>query len=292
MQRVYDRYGRFDPEVVMVLAPDECPDAEQAWLDENFRKPGCVNLVSSSRGGMAGVGRTPESRGKQSATIRSRPDLIAKARASINRNRLFITREAQYRGVLKTAAKNRGRKHTPEHIARVVQAIRGRKNTPETIERMRASAKRRAAAKPTVHGGVTRALISTQQRGRVWVNDGSTNRRLWPHEAEVLVGAGWVYGKVGRTVAGMATLVDPTGRRRRVRPTEVPSLLAAGYSYPPPPKSSYVPVPAGESKRGHRGTVWVRRRAEDGTWDCRRVSTDALPTLMLDGWERGGMARR
>ena len=56
MQRVFDLHGRFEPEVVEVIAPRECPDAEQAWLDANFRKPGCVNLVSSSRrdGGMQG----------------------------------------------------------------------------------------------------------------------------------------------------------------------------------------------------------------------------------------------
>ena len=203
MQRVYDLHGRFDPEVVSVLAPDECPDAEQAWLDANFRKPGCVNLVASSRGGMTGMVRTPESIEKQRATFKSRPDLIEKARASLNRNRVFITKESHHRGVMKTAAKNRGRKQTPEQVARRVESVTGRKNTPETIERMRDSGRRRAAEMPTSHGDETRALISTQQRGRVWVNDGTVNRRLWPDEAATLVVGGWVYGKVGGSVAGM-----------------------------------------------------------------------------------------
>jgi len=286
MQRVYDRYGRFDPEVVSVLAPDECPDAEQAWLDANFRKPGCVNLVASSRGGMAGVGRTPESRAKQSATLKSSPDLIDKARASIARNRVFRTKESYRIGSLKTAAKNRGRKQTPEQIARRVESVTGRKNTPETIERMRDSGRRRAAAMPTSHGDETRTLISTQQRGRVWVNDGTVNRRLWPDEAATLVVGGWVYGKVGGSVAGMVWMVDPTGQRRRVRPQDVSARLEAGYTHTPTPKSSYVPVV--DPQRGHRDSVWVRRRVGDG-WECRRVD-DAGPYLM-DGWERGARPR-
>jgi len=238
MQRVYDLHGRFDPEVVSVLAPDECPDAEQAWLDANFRKPGCVNLVASSRGGMTGMVRTPESIEKQRATFKSRPDLIEKARVSIARNGIKFTPDMIRRGVAASALKNRGRKQTPEQVARRVEAITGRKNTPETIERMRDSGRRRAAAMPTSHGDGTRALISTQQRGRVWVNDGTVNRRLWPDEAATMVVDGWVYGKVGGSVAGMVWMVDPTGQRRRVRPQDVSARLEAGYTHTPTPKSS------------------------------------------------------
>jgi hypothetical protein len=287
MQRVFDLHGRFDPEVVEVLAPSECPDAEQAWLDANFRKPGCVNLVSSSRGGMTGMCRTPESRAKQSVTIRSRPDLIEKARASIAQNRFFITEEGLRRGILKTAEKNRGRKQPPEQIARRVASITGRKNTPETIERMRVSGKRRAEAVPTSHGANTRALISTQQRGRVWVHDGATNRRVWPDEAAVLLSDGWVRGKVGRSVAGRVWMVDPMGRRRRVRSDDVGGRLLDGWAHPPP-AVGYVPVV--DSQRGHRGTVWVRRRV-GGAWECRRVPVGEVAHHLGDGWERGAHPR-
>jgi hypothetical protein len=288
MQRVFDRHGRFEPEVVAVLAPGECPDAEQAWLDANFRKPGCVNLVASSRGGMTGWKATPESIAKRVATFKSRPDIIEKARASLARNRVFITQESHHRGVLKTAAKLRGRKQAPEQVARRVEAITGRRNTPETIARMSESGRRRAAAMPTSHGEGTRALISTQQRGRVWVHDGSENRRVWPDEADALVAAGWVRGKVGRSVAGMVSMVDDGGRRRRVRPQDVPARLGAGWAYPPPPKPSYVPVV--DPQRGHRGTAWVRRRAPDG-WECRRVADAEVDAHLSDGWERGARPR-
>ena len=289
MQRVFDQHGRFEPGVVAALAPDECPDAEQAWLDANFRMPGCVNLVSSSRGGMTGYKATSESIAKRVATIKSRPDLIEKARASIARNCVFITKEGRRIGVLKTAAKLRGRKQSPESVARRVAATLGRKNTPETRARMSESGKRRAEAMPTAHGADTRALISTQQRGREWVNDGATNRRVWPDEAEALVSAGWVRGRLGRSVAGRMALIDPAGQRRLVRPQDVPARLGAGWAYPPPPASAYVPVVA--SQQGHRGTVWVRRRVCDG-WECRRIESAEVGAYLTDGWERGGPPRR
>jgi hypothetical protein len=280
-------HGRFESEVVEFLAPDACPDAEQAWLDANFRKPGCVNLVSSSRGGMAGCKVTPESIAKRVATFKSRPDLILKSRDTLNKNRVFITKDAMIRRASKAAQKNRGRKLTPEHVARVVQANLGRKNTPDTIERMRVSGRRRAEALPTAHGADTRALISTQQRGREWVNDGTANRRVWPDEVASLVSAGWVCGRVGRSVAGMVWLFDPTGRRRRVRPDDVGARLSEGWAHPPP-AVGYVPVV--DPQRGHRGTVWVRRRS-GGAWDCRRVPVGDVCVHLADGWERGARPR-
>jgi GIY-YIG catalytic domain len=281
MQRVFDIHGRFEPEVVEVLAPSECPDAEQDWLDANFRKPGCVNLVSSSRGGMAGCKATPETIAKRVATFKSRPDLLEKARASIARNGIRFTPEMIRCGVAASALKTKGRKQPPEQVARRVASVTGRKNTPETIERMRVSAKRRAEEMPTTHGADTRALISTQQRGREWVNDGTANRRVWPDEAAALVSAGWVRGKLGGSVAGMVWMIDPTGRRRRVRPGEVDARLSDGWTHPPP-AAGYVPV--SDSQRGHRGTVWLWRDG-DG---FRRAPVDEVGVRMADGWVRRG----
>lgn len=284
MQRVYDQYGRFEPRVFSVLNPDECPDAEQQWLDDNFRKPGCVNLVSSSRGGMAGCKVTPATIAKRVATFRSRPDMIEKARASIARNGIKFTPEIIRRGVMASATKNRGRKQPPEQIARRVAAITGRKNTLDTIEKMRNSGRRRAAAMPTVHGADTRALISTQQRGREWVNNGTQNRRVWPAEVDALVSDGWVRGKLGRTVAGYVLMLDTGGVRRRVPATAVLDRESEGWARVPSTKKKYVPV--SDPKSNHQGTVWVRRRT-DVDWECRRVPTDAVAALLLDGWEVG-----
>jgi hypothetical protein len=285
MQRVFNKYGVFSPEVVLTLDRGAQPDAEQAWLDEHHRKPGCVNLVSSARGGMAGYKATPESIAKRVATFKARPDLIAKARASLNRNRVFVNAVTRNR---KTGEKLRGRKQDPEQVEKRAASNRGRKNTSETLARMSESGKRRAQAQPTSHGEETRSLISSQQRGRVWVNDGQTNQRLFPEEADLLLAQGWQRGRVGPSVAGRVSMLDPTGQQRLVRPEDVPARLGSGWAYPPPPKPAYVPVE--DPQRGHRGTVWVRRWAADG-WECRRVPEGEVGAYLSDGWERGARPR-
>lgn len=196
MQRVFNIHGRFDPEVFVVLTPEACPDAEQSWLDTNFRKPGCVNLSPHARGGCGG--HTEATREKMRVTRLSRPDLVEKARDSLARNRLPVGTPRTPEHSEAIAAKLRGRKQDPETVAKRAASNRGRKNTPDTLRRMSESAKRRAQAQPTSHGDETRALISSQQRGRVWVNDGKVNQRLFPEEADRLLACGWGKGRVSR----------------------------------------------------------------------------------------------
>jgi len=193
MQRVFDKYKKFSPEVVFVLDKGAQPDAEQAWLDEHHGKPGCVNLSAHARGGCSG--HTEDTRNKMRNTRSSRPDLVEKARESLNRNRVHVDATERNR---KTGEKLRGRRQDPEVVEKRAASNRGRKNTPETLARMSESAKRRAQAQPTSHGGATRSLISTQQRGRVWVNDGQANQRLFPEEADRLLACGWRKGRVSR----------------------------------------------------------------------------------------------
>jgi hypothetical protein len=61
---------------------------------------------------------------------------------------------------------------------------------------MSESAKRRAQEHPTAHGQETRALISSQQKGRVWVNDGVRNTRVHPQDLPQYDGHGWVRGRL------------------------------------------------------------------------------------------------
>jgi group I intron endonuclease len=194
MQRVFNKYGGFSPEVVRVLDRGAQPDAEQAWLDEHHGKPGCVNLSAHARGGCSG--HTEDTRNKMRNTRSSRPDLVEKARESLSRNRLPAGTPRSPEHAEAIAMQLRGRKQDPEVVEKRAASNRGRKNTPETLARMSESAKRRAQAQPTSHGGATRSLISTQQRGRVWVNDGQANQRLFPEEADRLLACGWRKGIV------------------------------------------------------------------------------------------------
>jgi hypothetical protein len=200
MQAVFNLYGHFEPEVLIAAGPDvDLKAEEQRWLDGHFRQPGCVNLVGTSDGGCAG--HTEATRRKMSVTRSSRPDLVEKARASIGKNRKPPSPEA----VEALRARNRartGEKRDPAVVEKIAAANFGRKNTPETLARMSVSASRRAATHPPAHGAATRALISAQQRGRVWVNDGRVNQRLPPEEAARRLETGWRPGRVPRSSCG------------------------------------------------------------------------------------------
>lgn len=195
MQAVFNIHRTFEPEVVIPEAPGmDLRAVEQAWLNEHFRKPGCVNLTPDSDGGCAG--HTEETCRKMSETRKARPDLVEKARTAANANRRPHSAETREKTRERNRALFTGVKHTPEHIEKVASKNRGRKNTPETLALMSESAKRRSVEKPTVHGEATRQKLSTYVSSLVWVNDGTVNRRLPPSEAETLLATGW---KPGRT---------------------------------------------------------------------------------------------
>lgn len=194
MQRVFNIHGRFEPEVLRVLARDEHQDAEQEWLDANFRKPGCVNINPSACGGCES--RSPETRAKMSETRRSRPDLVAQARAQLirsNKARTGEERSEAYKDALSRSL--RGKTQSPEHVEKRAESHRGRKNTEETKALMSKSAKRRAQEQPTSHSEETRALISSQQKGRVWINNGTRNTRIHPTDLPGYLDQGWVRGR-------------------------------------------------------------------------------------------------
>ena len=52
IQNVWNKYGRFEPEVLEVI-PDieDMKKAEQVWLDENYGEPGCLNSNPFCHGG-------------------------------------------------------------------------------------------------------------------------------------------------------------------------------------------------------------------------------------------------
>ncbi len=212
MQATFDKYGVFRVEVVPT--DDDNIKAEQAWLDEHYGKPRCVNLSPHACGGnhvewtperrkrrserYMGHVRSEESRRRQSETIKSNPDLVEKARQSLARNSCTDP-ETLRANARKASDSNRGRKQTPETIEKRAAAHRGRKNTPETIAKMKAAAKRRIKEQgPPNHGPETRALISEQQRGRVCLTRGGKNTRARPEDVDAMLAEGWERGVTRR----------------------------------------------------------------------------------------------
>jgi len=197
MQATFNKYGVFRPEVVQRHATQRSlVAAEQEWLDKNYGASGCVNLSPHATGGNI-IDWTPEMRqklseshlgnthskatkAKMSKTRRTDPDLVAKARASLAQNGLKKGYKATDAHRRKVALAMAGKEQSQETKDTRAESHRGRKNTPETLALMSASAKARAALNPTSHGEETRALISAHQKGRVWINNGVKNRRVFP----------------------------------------------------------------------------------------------------------------
>jgi len=195
----------------------------RGWSEESLRK------LSKS---LQGHTRSEESRRKQSETIRSNPELLQKARESLTLNRRKLDPEKMAERAREMAEANRGRTRSEAHRRAIGAAHRGRRNSPETLARMSEAAKVRATLTPTQHGQATRELISTQQKGRIWVNDGEKNKRLFPEDAQPLLESGWVRGKLGACGSGLWVhrYVGEALERGRVPKEELSSKLSQGWS--------------------------------------------------------------
>lgn len=313
MQRVFNKHKHFEFEILAEANSDgDLLSMEQVWLDEHFGKEGCVNLSSCSAGGSAG--HTEATRLKMSTTRRTRPDLVASARTTLEANRplrgacVSPQRLAKIRAA---AAKRRGVPRPREQVEKTAAANRGRKNTVATIEQMSASAKARALAHPTVHSEATRILISEQQRGRVWVNDGTTNQRLFPEEAAHLLLDGWLPGRKPRpadkpyknkgqppTEAHLAAakIAAEKRRGRKQSPEAIAKTSAANRGRKRSPEAVANMKEAGKLRQGvsrapevvtnMRNMAWVNKEGV-----VRRVSKDDLDALLADGWVRGRKSR-
>ncbi len=199
MQAVYDIHKQFEPEVVIPRTEGlDLKEAEQRWLDENYGKTGCVNLIPTSDGG--GEKWSDAMREKRRLLVENNPGLRARLKEVLNAARPAAMKAWRESGAAEKLAEvarrnaeaQRGVPQKPEVVARRVASNRGQKRTEETKQLMSRSAKARAAAHPTAHGEDTRKLISTQQKGRVWVHNETVNRRVWPEEARELIAQGWL----------------------------------------------------------------------------------------------------
>lgn len=203
----------------------------RVWTDEQRKRHSEIHM---------GFKHTPETRAKMSVA-QSTPQQVAKARETLERNRLKKgdkKSEAALMKIRTVAALRIGVPQSPESIAKRALKLRGRKHTDETKARMSEAGKIRAQEHPTTHGEATRALISEQQTGRVWVNDGATNRRVRPAEAEPLLAAGWLpgrkprpegasHGNTGRKHTPEARANMSTSKQGLVRTSEAVAKTAA-----------------------------------------------------------------
>jgi hypothetical protein len=163
----------------------EC-NRQREWTPEMRQKHSEAHLGNT---------HSEATKAKMSRTRKSRPDLVEKARKSLAENSKKITSEARARAGKKSGETRRGTKQDAAWIEKRASKHRGMKRSEETRQRMREAALKRCQEKPQSHSAATRAKISQQQKGRVWVNNGTKNRKVFPEEAETLLAQGWVRGR-------------------------------------------------------------------------------------------------
>lgn len=249
---------KLSPEHVQILVQSS---KERVWDEAARKKHSDAHL---------GITRSEESRAKQSATVRASPELRQKARESLAVNSLKITPKAVAVRARKTAEKLRGRTQSPEHVQNSALGRTGLKRTEATKLRMSESAKARALRQPTSHDAETRALISQQQKGRVRINDGKTEKSVTSEEVQALLDAGWLKGSLEKpSMQGLVWIRSPDGEYRRVKEEALPPLLDEGWVRGIPPKTV---------------GLWVHLLS---TGERRRVSPEDLAGLLSKGWQAG-----
>lgn len=287
MQNVYNKYGRFEPEILEILPREKCIEAEQAWLDKHYRTPGCVNLNPSACGG-DGRKSSEETRARMSAAMRSDPERMKRAREILLSHRMKKGFKHSPASLEKNRLGHIGIKQSPESIAKRVRKITGRKNSPEILAKMSESAKIRAQKYPVHFSEATRALLSQQQKGRVWLNNGSMNIRVPSSQVQSYLDQGWVQGRFGSRSPESRALTSEQSKDRIwltdgnknlfVKPDQVESLQSEGWTQG---RSNVKPVAQEARDRSgakRHGRVW----ATDGT-DNLLVSPEEIP----EGWYIG-----
>ena len=138
MQNVFNIHGRFEPEIVLRLEPGSQIEAERAWLLENHRKPGCLNLSRHAHGA-----------GEMSGTARDR--------LSRSKRRDILSAET----LLRMSEAQKGKKLSAETKEKIRQARARQILSEETREKLR------AARLGSSHSDETKAKISSSQVGKV-----------------------------------------------------------------------------------------------------------------------------
>ena len=286
MQWTFDKYQVFRPEVLMKLAVDDQEGAEQAWLDANFRQPGCVNARSSASLGAWKMTHEEDTRALISKQQKGR---VWVNNGEVNR-RVFPEEAAPFleSGWLSGRKPrpegvphgNKGRKHTDEArakmsaskkglersaeaIVKTAEANLGQRRSDESRSKMSESAGQWWSENPEA-----REQLSERQRGQVWVTDGERSTRVHPDELHDYLDRGWRRGRSGVSTKGLVWITDGESGKR-VPPDEVQGWVDKGWRI-------------GQAKCSTTGRVWIN----DGKRG-KRVQPEELQSWLDRGWRKG-----
>ncbi len=286
MQNVYNKYGRFEPEIIEILPKELQMEAEQAWLDAHFRQPGCVNLSPYAAGGCAG--HTTETKAKMRISLASDPERLRRAQELLRSYRMKKGFKHSAASIEKNRRGHIGIKQSPETIARRIASTTGLRRSPEIREKMSEAAKIRVQKYPIHFSDATRALLSERIKNLVWVNNGRVNTRVSSSDVPSYLDQGWAAGRFGSRSPESRALAREQSKDRIwltdgdknlfVKPDQVEALQADGWTQG---RSNVKPTPhEARVKTGDklRGRIWITNGEAN-----MRADPDEIPP----GWTLG-----
>jgi group I intron endonuclease len=190
MQNVFNKHGRFDTEILQVLAtiPEQIT-AERQWLKDNFGTPGCVNL---SRRPTNNTHLSPEARKKISEANKGRKQHPNAVRRSAESRRGLKQSEEHRRN---NSLSHKGIKPTEEARRRMSKnSVRKGKPIHDALRAGIVAANKRRAGE--TRSSKVRAKIAARVSSLVWVcnAEGATTRVL-PENLPNLQAEGWQQGR-------------------------------------------------------------------------------------------------
>lgn len=187
-QAVFDKHGKFVPEVLQTLPTNEQVTAEKGWLDSHFGKTGCVNLSQSP---VNNTHVSEAARRKISKAHKGRkhtPEAIR--RSSESRRGMKASEEARHNN----SRAQTGKKMSLEARQNMSRSS-ARKGSPITDSMREATIASNKARRGETRSESVRQHLSEVVSKLVWVCNESSSRRVLPSKVPALLGQGWIKGR-------------------------------------------------------------------------------------------------
>lgn len=281
MQGVFNKFGMFEPEAVKVIPNTEDQvSAEQAWLDANIGKPGCVNLSPWASGGCSPdllwvylgeeCARVPPERVPEllaQGWARGRVGGSTLGRVVLTRNRRVKLAPPEEVGELLTQGWIRG---LPDRLKGLVSV-----RSPEGTRRKVSPEK----AQELLAQGWERGPGELPSRNWVHRTSGHEIERKQISDADLqdFLNQGWAQGSALPNTAGLLWIRKEGEPGRRILGEDLECFLGMGWEL-------------GQG-RFLEPQTWIRRPKEEGSYEFRMVPSGELAVWEQQGWEQGYLER-
>ncbi len=266
MQRVFDNYGIFQVEVLKeVSSVEEQISTEQEWLDENFGKPGCLNISLSATGG----GHSEETRRKMSQTRRGMTHSpVSIAKMSDLKRRWHQQNPCPVAGKVWIRLNSKRKMIPPEEV-------------PDLVAQGWALGQGGPGFTGTHSEETRKKLRDSSNKGWAWMTRGAERKVVPPEKVSEYAAEGWTHGM---DLEDFVYMTRSDGKVKRCKPSEVNLKLQQGWALGKPSWGTQTPEAKEKISKRHKGTKWVRNPE---TGERKRASPEESEKLLGQGWISG-----